>query len=182
MPTEETILDTQTIFEGRVVALDVATVRLPSGRTAKRELIRHGGAEAVVPLDDEGNVLMVRQFRLAVNESLLEIPAGGLDAPDEDPRDCAAREMQEEVGYRPGELVSLGKFYVTPGYSSEVIHLFLGLKLEPASLPADDDEYIKIERLPFDQLVEMAYDGRLLDSKTIIALLRAERYLSNTNR
>jgi ADP-ribose pyrophosphatase len=174
--SDETILDTRTIFEGRVVNLDLCTVRLSNGRITTREVIRYRGAAGVVPIDDEGNVLLVRQFRLAVNRALLEIPAGGLD-PAERPRDCAIREMQEETGYKPGELVELGYFLVAPGYSSERIDLFLGRSLEPAQLEMDDDESIALVRLPFDQVLEMVYDGQIEDSKTIIGVLAAAHYL-----
>ncbi|GAB4450015.1 MAG: NUDIX hydrolase [Anaerolineae bacterium] len=173
----ETIIESQTIYTGRVFDVELDTVRLPDGRTGTREIIRHGGAAAIVPIDDEGCVIMVRQFRLPANRELLEIPAGGLDSPDEPPRDCAIRELQEETGYRPGELVALGGFFVAPGYTTEYIHLFLGRHLTPSRLEMDSDEYIAVTRVPFDEALAMAYDGRLIDSKSIIALVRAARYL-----
>ncbi len=170
----ETILNTQTVYEGDVVNLDVHTVQMPDGATAVREVIRHSGASAVLPIDAEGRVLLVRQFRLAAGSDLLEIPAGRLDE-GEHPRECAIREMREETGYKPHELAELGAFFVAVGYSTEKIHLFLGRQLEPAPLAMDDDEIIQIERVPFQEAVAMAQDGRLVDSKTIIALLRAAR-------
>lgn len=173
----ETILDARKLYGGRVFDVDILTVRFPDGETGIREVIRHTGAAAVVPIDDDGNVLMVRQFRIAANRDLLEIPAGGLDSPDEPPRACAIRELQEETGYKPGELVDLGGYFVAPGYTTEYIHLFLGRRLTPSRLTQDADEYITVERVPFAEAVAMAYDGRLIDSKTIIGLVRAARYL-----
>ncbi|MBN1283897.1 MAG: NUDIX hydrolase [Anaerolineae bacterium] len=175
----ETILETQTIYEGRIVNLDVHTVRLPSGNVGIRELIRHGGAAAVVPIDDAGHVVMVRQFRLGAGQSLLEIPAGGLSGPDEPPHVCATREMREEIGYKPGELVELGAFFAAAAYTTEKIHLYLGRRLTPSRLTPDDDEYLKIERIPFTEALEMAYDGRITDSKTIIGIVRAARHLKS---
>ncbi len=173
----ETIIDARTIYKGRVFDVEVDTVRFPDAKTGTREIIRHTGAAAVVPLDDDGNLLMVRQFRLAADREMLEIPAGGLDSPDEHPRDCALRELQEEIGHLPGELIALGSFFVAPGYSTERIYLYLARKLTPSRLEQDSDEYLAVERIPFDEVLAMAHDGRIMDAKTIIAMIRAARYL-----
>ncbi len=175
----ETVLETKHIFEGRIVKLDVHTVRLPSGNISKREVVWHNGGVGIVPIDDAGNIIMVRQFRLPAQQVLLEIPAGGRDG-TEAPRDCAIRELQEEIGYKPNELIELGAFFVGAGYSSEEMHLYLSRRLEPSRLEPDDDESLEVVRMPFAEVLEMAYDGRLIDAKSIIAVMRAAPYLQNT--
>lgn len=173
----ETITDTHTVYQGRIFDVQVHTVQFPDGARSIREIVQHKGAAAVVPLDDVGNILMVRQFRLAAGRPMLEIPAGGLSGTDEPPRDCAIRELQEEIGHKPRELIDLGSFYVAPGYSTERIYLFLGRQLTPSRLEMDHDERIAVVRMPFDEVLAMVYDGRIMDSKTIIAVVRAARYL-----
>jgi len=170
----EVIVKTSKVYEGRIVKLDVHEVRLPDDTFAKRELIRHTGAAAVLPIDANGEVVMVRQFRLGPDRITLEIPAGGLDA-DEAPEVCAQRELQEETGFQAAELIPLGAFYPVPAYSSEVIHLYVGTGLTPAPLAPDDDEFLEVVRIPLREAVEMAERGDLIDSKTIIALLKAAR-------
>lgn len=170
----ETIVRTSKIYEGRVVKLDVHEVRLPDGTFSKRELIRHVGAAAVVPLDSNGDVLLVRQYRIAADRIMLEIPAGILDQ-DEAPERCALRELQEETGFAAAQLESLGAFYPAPGYTSEVIHLYLGTGLSPAPLHGDDDEFVEVVRMPLSEALEQALSGEITDSKTIIALLKVAR-------
>jgi ADP-ribose pyrophosphatase len=173
---EETIITTRTIFEGRVVKLDVHDVRLPDGETASREIIRHSGAAAILPLDTDGQVVMVRQFRLAARRLMLEIPAGVL-SPGEDPLACAVRECQEETGLKPQHVEPLGGFFVAPGYTSEYIHLFLGRDLSDSQLDGDIDEFVEVVRLPLTEAVRMAVNAELHDSKTIIALLKVARLM-----
>lgn len=175
----ETILDTQTIYEGRVITLDVQTVRLANGKIAERELLLHTGAAAVVPIDENGNVVLVRQYRTGAKQPLLEIPAGGLVDSAESPRACATRELQEEIGYKPEELIDLGIFFAAASYTTEQVYLYLSRRLQPSQLPPDADEFLEIERIPFDQALEMAYDGRLTDAKSIIAILRAARHINS---
>lgn len=171
---EETILTTRTLFEGRVVKLDVHDVRLPNGETSTREIIRHSGAAAIVPLDADGQVVLVRQYRLAARRLMLEIPAGVL-SPGEDPLVCAVRECQEETGLKPGQVEPLGGFFVAPGYTAEYIHLFVGRDLTASQLDGDIDEFVEVVRMPLTEAVRMAVAGELHDSKTIIALLKVAR-------
>lgn len=171
---EETILHTERLFEGRVIKLDVMDVRLPNGEMGRRELIRHPGAVAVVALDDTDHVLMVRQYRIAAEQVMLEIPAGTL-IPGEDPYVCADRELQEETGYRPGKLERIGGIYVAPGYTTEFIHLFLATDLIESRLPGDDDEFIETERMPLTQALAMIDRGEIFDGKSISALLTVAR-------
>lgn len=173
----ETVLETETIYEGRIVNLYLETVRLPDGKEALREVIRHGGAVAVVPLHDNGDITLVRQFRLPAGTHLLEIPAGGLE-PGEDPRVCAERELQEEVGLYPGRLISMGGVFLAPGYSSEYIHLYVATDLRPSTLNGDDDEFLEVERMPLEEFLHRVDRGEVLDAKSIAAVLRAARLLA----
>jgi ADP-ribose pyrophosphatase len=172
-----TVQRTERLYEGRVLNLRLDHTRLPDGTTIKREIIEHGGAVAMVPLDDEDYVHLVRQYRPAVDRHLLEIPAGGLE-PGEDPVRSAERELQEEIGMFPGKLEPLGAFYPVPGYSSEVIHLFLARDLRPSTLPGDDDEDIAVERVALDELLAQIDQGAIEDGKTIAGVLRVARHLA----
>jgi ADP-ribose pyrophosphatase len=158
-----------------VVHLVVLDVALPDGGTAKRELVRHPGAVAVVPLIGD-DVLMVRQFRVAAGRVMLEVPAGTLN-PGEDPRLCAERELQEETGFRPGQLESLGGIFVAPGYTTEFIHLFLATDLLESRLEMDDDEFIELVRMPLENVLAMIDRGEIEDGKSTSALLKVARRL-----
>lgn len=173
---QETILDTEHIYEGRVVKLDVHRVRTPGGQIMQREVIQHQGAVALVALDDRQNVLLVRQYRIGANQPMLEIPAGLLE-PGEAPEICAARELQEETGYRPAHLERLGGFYPTPGYTTEYIHLYLATGLSEAPLDGDEDEFIELERIPLAEALALIERGSISDGKSLIALLWVARRL-----
>lgn len=165
-------LDSREIFRGRTVNLDVDRVRLPSGKEMDFEMIHHPGAAAVVPVLDDGTVLLVRQYRYATGGYLLEVPAGKLD-PGEAPETCATRETEEEVGYKPGKLQPLGWIWTTPGFADEKIWLYLATGLEPTRQTLGDDEVLSIERMPLREAVEKAARGEIHDSKSAIALMRA---------
>ncbi|MBZ0303126.1 MAG: NUDIX hydrolase [Anaerolineae bacterium] len=166
----------QQIFSGKVVKLALHEIRLPDGSTAVRELIEHQGAVGVVALDEDQQVLLVRQFRIGAGRDLYEIPAGILE-PGETPEVCAARELREEVGYQPGTLEALGGFFTAPGYTTEFIHLFLARNLIAAPLPQDHDEFVECVRLPLIRALAMIDQGEIVDSKSLIALLRIARRL-----
>ena len=172
----ETILNTRSAFSGKLIHVDLLETRLPDGNIGQRELVRHPGAVAIVALDADENVLLVRQYRIGAEQSLLEIPAGTLEA-GEDPAICADRELQEEASYKPGTLEALGGFYVAPGYTTEYIHLFLARDLTEASLDADDDEFISVEIMPLDSALNLIDRGEIIDGKTINGLLRVARHL-----
>ncbi len=172
----EKLISSQLIYDGRVVHLYVDTVQLPNGKTAKRELIRHVGAVALIPFDADGNVVMVRQYRHPLGRILLEIPAGTLN-PNEDPDVCAVRELQEETGYKPGHLERIGGIYLAPGYSSEYIHLYIATELSESRLAMDEDEFIEIVRLPLNEALKRIETGEIADSKTISALLLVKQRL-----
>jgi ADP-ribose pyrophosphatase len=171
----ERCVDSKHIFSGRVFNVRVDTVTLPGGRRATREVVEHNGAVAMIPIDAEGNVVLVSQYRHPVGSTLLEIPAGRLES-GEDPADCAARELAEEIGERPAHLEPLGAMYVAPGYSSELIHYFLATDFSPAAAAPDDDEIIECVRLPLTEAREMCRRGEIRDGKTVCGiLLTAER-------
>jgi len=170
------LLERRSIHDGRVVKLAIERVRLPNGNVAELEVIHHQGAAAAVPLDSAGHVLLVRQYRHAVGDWLLEVPAGKLD-PGEPPETCAAREVEEETGHRPGGLVELGWIFTTPGFTDERIWLFLATELTPSAQDLQHDEVLTVERLPLDEAVRMAARGEIHDAKSVCALLRARHFL-----
>jgi ADP-ribose pyrophosphatase len=152
----------------------VDRVRLPNDREMELELVHHRGAAAVVPVMEDGTVLLVRQYRYATGGWLLEIPAGKLDG-GESPETCAAREAEEEVGYRPGKLEPLGWIWTTPGFADEKIWLYLATDLQVAEQGLEDDEVLSIEKMPLAEAVEKAFRGEIHDSKSAVALMRAGR-------
>jgi len=175
-PLDEKILSSEPVYLGKLVKLYVDTVQLPDGTQSTREIVRHPGAVAIVPLLASGEVVLVRQFRGAADRVLLEIPAGTLE-PGEEPLAAAGRELQEEAGYRPGKLERLGGEYTAPGYTSEFIHLFLATDLVPSRLAQDADEFLEVVTLPLGEALRQVENGEIQDGKTIIGLLLAARRL-----
>ncbi|MEZ4671514.1 MAG: NUDIX hydrolase [Anaerolineae bacterium] len=171
---DEKTLKTERIYTGRIFNLDLVDVELPDGKQQKREVVRHPGATALVAVDDQQNILLVRQYRIASERILSEIPAGTLKV-GEPPDVCAVRELQEETGYKPGKLESLGGFFVAPGYTTEYIHLFLATELVESRLPGDEDEFIQVDRVTLSQALTMIEQGNIVDAKTIIGLMRFAR-------
>ncbi len=167
---EERVLGTQRIYQGRAVGLRVDTVEKPSGRKTTREIVEHADCVAVVALDDNGDVLLVRQFRGAVGEELLEVPAGGIE-PGESPEQAVCRELQEETGYRPGRVERMGGFYAAPGYCTEYLHLYLACDLVPGSLQAEDTGEIEVVRVPLGEIFTLITSGSFRDAKSIAGLL-----------
>ena len=174
----EPTIESKDIYQGRIIKLRVDTVQLPSGRTTTREIVEHEDAVCVVPIDENNNVLMVRQYRKAAQLNLLEVPAGGVEA-GETPDETVLRELQEEVSVTSGSLRRLSGFWVSPGWATEFMHAYLATDLTPASLPADDDEYISVERVPLDRIPELIESGEIQDSKSIASLLLALRVLDS---
>jgi len=167
-------LERREIHDGRVVKLSVDRIRLPNGGETELEIIRHPGAAAVVPFDDDGNVLLVRQYRYATSGWLLEVPAGKLD-PGENPDTCARREVEEETGHQPGRLTPLGWIWTTPGFTDEKIWLYRASELTATRQNLQEDEVLEVERVPFDDAIEMAVRGEINDGKSVCALLRCAR-------
>jgi len=162
----------KSIFKGRIIDLSVETVTLPNGATAELEIITHPGAAAVVPMKDETTVVMIRQYRHAVGGFIYEIPAGKLH-PGEDPRECAVREVEEEIGYKVGNLEPLLSFFTTPGFTNEVIHIFLGKDLQPGTQDLGADEVLEVLEMPIDKAIALIKEGTIRDGKTIIGLQMA---------
>ena len=169
-------LETKPLFKGRVVELSVDTVRLPNGQVCDLEMIHHPGAAAVVPVDDEQRVVLIRQYRYATGGFVLEVPAGKLDG-GEPPETCARREVLEETGYRPGRLEAMGWIWTTPGFTNERIWLFLATGLVQDRQDLQADEVLTVERLPLEEAVERAARGEITDAKSVCALFRASCFL-----
>jgi len=168
-PLEET-LSSQLIYDGRALKLRVDSVRLSNGRQTTREIVEHGDCIAVVVIDENNNVLLVKQFRKPVEKELLEIPAGGIDS-GEDPEEAVSRELREEIGYMPRKVQRLGGFYSAPGYSSEYLYLYLATDLVPSQLIAEDTEEINVVRVPVEEIPDLIASGRICDAKSIAGLL-----------
>jgi ADP-ribose pyrophosphatase len=171
-------ISSRRIYTGRVVSLDVDTVRFPNGTTGELEMIRHSGASAIVPVleapGEEDQVLLIRQYRYAANGFLYEVPAGRLD-PGETPEACARRELKEETGYSASTVTPLTAIFTTPGFTDERIHLFVAHGLTPGESALEADEILDVHSTTFSRAMQMIDEGLITDGKTIVALLLAER-------
>lgn len=163
------LLSTEHIYAGKVLILNRETVTLPNGQSTQLEIIRHPGASAVVPIKDDGSVVLIRQFRHAAGGFIYEIPAGKLH-PQEDPRVCAVRELEEEIGYQAGQLEWLTSIWTAPGFTDEVIHIYRGTDLKPGRQHLDDDEVLEVVEWPLEKAMGGIQDGTIRDAKTIIGL------------
>lgn len=170
--TEEK-LESQTIYQGRIIAVTQDTVRLENGKNAKREVVHHHGGAAIVPVGENGEVYLVRQYRYPMGRELLEIPAGKLE-PGEDPRAAAIRELEEECGLTADEIVDLHPVYPSVGYDTEVIHMYLATGLHETKCHPDEDEFLDRLSYPLDTLVEMVMQGEICDAKTVAGILKAK--------
>lgn len=173
---KESLLSSERLYEGKVVNLRRDSVCLPDGRQATREVVEHPGAVAIVPVLPDGRILMVRQFRHPVGKILLEIPAGKLSA-GENPDECAQRELEEETGYRAGRLERKASIYTGPGFTDEVIHIYIADDLVATAANPDEDEFLLIQSYTGDQIRRMVRNGEICDAKTItgLYLLQDER-------
>ncbi len=159
----------KSIYKGKVVVLNVDRVTLPNGATVDLEVIRHPGAAAIVPMKDDKTVILIRQFRHAAGGFIYEIPAGKLN-PGEDPRDCAARELEEEIGYRASSFELLTSIFTAPGFADEVIHIYKGTGLTKGQQKLDHDEVLNVVELPIEKAIAQIQDGTIRDGKTIVGL------------
>ena len=174
-------ISSRRVYSGKIVSLDVDTVRLPNGLTTELEMIRHSGASAVVPfLDDPASedprVLLIRQYRYAADGFVFEIPAGRLNE-GEDPEKCARRELKEETGYRAGRVAPLTVFYTTPGFTDERIHLFAAMDLASGENQLESDEIVELHPLRLSEALEMIRAGEIKDGKTVIGLFFASTFV-----
>ncbi|WP_447970172.1 NUDIX hydrolase [Nitrospira sp. M1] len=157
------------IYSGKFLTYNIDTVTLPNGATAELEMIRHPGASAIVPVKDDGTVILIRQFRHAAGGFIYEIPAGKLN-PGEDPRDCAGRELEEEIGYRAENLELLTSLFTAPGFTDEVIHVYKGTGLVKGQQHLDTDEVLEILEWPLEQAIAEIKKGTIRDAKTMVGL------------
>ncbi|MGO8672390.1 MAG: NUDIX domain-containing protein [Capsulimonadaceae bacterium] len=172
----ETLISSRRVYEGRVLSLRVDDVRLANGIEARREVVEHRGAVAIVPMVDRETVILVRQYRTSTGRVMLEVPAGSLNE-GESPEICAHRELAEETKFDARHMQYLYGTFMAPGYCTEVIHAFLALGLEPCERDADDDEFIELVRLPLDEAIGLIGKGELQDAKSVAALLYVARIL-----
>jgi ADP-ribose pyrophosphatase len=168
---EEKTVRTEHIFKGNIISVQVDDVVLPDGNQSKREIVRHPGAVAVIPVTKDGKMVMVEQYRKALERSLLEIPAGKLE-PGEDPARTAERELEEETGYRAGKMEYITSFYTSPGFADELIHLYYADQLEKADNPlaGDADEFVELYEITLDEALRFMEEKRIHDAKTVFAI------------
>ena len=163
------IISSEQIYHGRVFDVTVATIR-EDDQTYKREIVNHPGSAVIIPVFDNGTVALVEQYRHPARRFMLEVPAGTL-SPGEPPEDGARRELEEEVGVRAGQMEKLSEFFVSPGFLEEKMWLYLATKLTETKQSLDDDEYLKIRRIPLLRAMQMITDGEIEDAKTIIGIM-----------
>jgi ADP-ribose pyrophosphatase len=169
-------LTQERVFSGHILRIRVDTVALPNGEIANREIVEHPGAAAVVPLTDDGHVLLVRQYRYAINEVTLEIPAGKLEHANEDVTETARREFMEETGCHSGELIYLGRMHSSPAILGEVLHIFAARGFGQACAKTDPDEFLELVKVPVDEALAMIKRGAITDAKTIVGLLWVQQF------
>ncbi len=166
------VKERNTLVKGKVFDFDQAVLELPDGHTTQYQYIRHPGGVAILPVDDQGNILFVEQYRLGSDSDLLELPAGTLGS-GEDPLECARREIREETGFAAGQMHLLGSLYLAPGYSTEFMHIYLAEDLRPDPLPGDEDEIITLIRIPIREAYCMVSENKIKDAKTLAGLMLA---------
>ncbi len=172
-------LERELVYKGAIIDFYKDTIQVPNGNIVKWDFIGHKGAAAVLPVREDGKILMVRQFRNALDRYTLEIPAGGLNSPEEPMKEAAARELEEETGFRCDKLEFLISIYTTVAFCNERIEIFLARDLKPGKQHLDEDEFINVEAYDVEELCQMIYDGKIEDSKTISAIMSYKsKYLS----
>jgi ADP-ribose pyrophosphatase len=174
MPFE--LIKSEALFQGRAFKIRRDWMKTPDGRETKFDIVEHGGSVVLIPVDEAGDLLFVRQYRHAAGMDLLELPAGTRDG-DEPYEECAQREIREETGMQAGRLQKVGEFYLAPGYSTEFMVVFLATDLKHNPLDPDADEFLSVEKIPVKQAIEMAEGGKVPDAKSLAALLLAGPYL-----
>ncbi len=179
---EEKTLHSEEIFSGKIITLRLEDVELPNGKQAKREIIKHPGAVAILALTDDNKIVMVEQYRKALEQTIVEIPAGKLEK-GEEPAGCARRELEEETGYVCDTLKLLTSFYTAPGFANEIIHIFLasGLTKKENSAAMDEDEFVNLEEVTLEEALQYIKEQKIYDAKTIYAVqyLQLQEALTN---
>ena len=174
-------IDSKKVFSGKIIGLYYDSVKLPNGKTATREKVTHPGAVGIVPVTDDNKIILVRQYRYPVEDIIIEIPAGKLNK-DESPSMCARRELEEEVGAVNGELIHLSTFYTTPGFSNEILYLYLAIRFKKTKNNLDEDEFLEIIEPEAEEAISWIKDGKIKDSKTIIGILMAKDFINEKLR
>lgn len=176
MNFEEKTISTETIYDGKIIKVRREQVELPDGRRAERELVGHYGGVGVIAVDENNEVFMVSQYRIAAKSMMLEIPAGKLEY-GENPLECGKRELIEETGYRAKEFTHLGEYYATPGYCEEKLNIYLARYLEFVGQNLDDGEFLNVKKYSLDELYKKVMQNEIYDAKTAIAILKAKEIL-----
>ena len=171
------LIKSEPVFQGRAFKIRRDTLKTPDGNETKFDIVEHTGSVIIIPIDADGNMLFVRQYRHAAGKDLLELPAGTRDD-DEPYEDCAAREVREETGMAAGKLERIGDFYLAPGYSTEFMAVFLATELSHNPLEADDDEFLQVEKISVRDAIQMAERGEMPDAKSLAALFLARSHLN----
>ena len=166
------------VFDGKILHVQKDTVLLPNGKTATREVIRHVGAVGIVPVTDDGCVVVERQFRYPMNQIITEIPAGKLDSKEENCLEAAKRELREETGYTADNWINLGLYFPAAAYSDEVLTIFLATRLHKGERRLDEDEFLEVEEIPIETLIQKVMDGEIPDGKTQVGILKASVFLA----
>lgn len=167
---------TKTVFEGKIFTVEIKDITTAEGRKTKREIVKHHGGACILPIDEEGNCYLVKQFRSPFEKVMLEAPAGKIEA-GEDPMYCASREITEETGLTAGKIESAGKMVATPGYCSEIIYLYIGTELKYEDGTPDENEYIATVKMSLKEALELVENGTIEDAKTQVLIYKASRRL-----
>ncbi len=170
MENETKLLKSEKVFDGRIIDVVHDVITLPDGREAVREIVVHGGAAAIIPINDKGEIIFVRQYRHPARQNVLEIPAGTLEK-DEDPLLCATRELEEETGFKAKKFEHITSMYSAIGFCTEVLHLYIATELYDGVVHLDEDEFVSVETYTLEKAVEMIFSGEIIDAKTIVAIL-----------
>ncbi|MBR5451899.1 MAG: NUDIX hydrolase [Clostridia bacterium] len=174
MEIKETTINSEIIYDGKIIKVIKDTVTLPDGNTAIREVVEHPGGVCVLPIDSNRDVLLVEQFRYPYKEPTLEIPAGKRNSKTEEPLECGMRELSEETGAEAEKFTFLGELYPTPGYCGEIIYMYLATGLKFGKMHTDEDEFLNLKRIPFSKAIDLVMNGEIKDSKTQVAILKAK--------
>lgn len=168
---EEKTISSEPIFSGKIITLQVDEVELPNGRTSKREIVKHPGAVAILPITNDNNIVMVEQFRKPLERTIVEIPAGKLEK-GEEPRETAIRELEEETGYECDSLEWLISFYTSPGFADEIVHLYIarGLKKKKDAATLDEDEFVNLLEVSLEEAIQLIKEQKIYDAKTAYAV------------
>ncbi len=179
MDLTEKKVSSETLFSGKIIRVTLDKAKLSNGKIVNREVAYHSGGVAVLPFDKDGNCYLVRQYRYPCEKLVLEAPAGKID-PNEEPLTCGKRELSEETGFTSDQFIYCGNYYSSPGFTNELLHVYIALNVQAGESHPDENEFVNVEKYSFDELLQMLDDGKIEDAKTAIAILQAYRYFQKT--